>query len=225
MKVNKWTERFFGTPLFEPLVTFSYIFPLLYLMIFLIVPVLSMLLIAFTYDGNISLHWFKSILMDSYYLQVPPHGDFAQKLTTSTGESLYLIRGIDFGVVLNSLVVAGLVTLFTAILGTVFAFVIARYNFKGKNLFRIALFIPLLVTPFVNAYVIKQMFSEFGLINYIFHEILHVLPFRIKIDGLTGVVLAQSMAYYPIVYLNAYASIITPIWGKIVSSNTGRRVR
>jgi len=208
MKVSKWSERLFGAPLFEPLITFSYIFPLLYLIVFLIVPVLSMLLIAFTYDGNISLHWFKSILMDSYYIQIPPQGEFAQKLTTFTDESLYLIRGLDFGVVLNSLIVAALVTLFTAILGTAFAFVMARYNFKGKNFFRIALFIPLLVTPFVNAYVIKQMFSEFGLINYIFHEVLHILPFRIKIDGLAGVVLAQSMAYYPIVYLNAYASFI-----------------
>ena len=95
MKVSKWWERVFGTPLFEPLVAFSYLFPLLYLVMFLIVPVISMLLIAFTYDGNISFHWFKSILMDSYYIQFPPHGDFAQKLTTASGESLYLIRGLD----------------------------------------------------------------------------------------------------------------------------------
>ncbi len=208
MKVSKWSEKLFGTPLFEPLVSFSYLFPLLYIVVFLIIPVLAMLAIAFSHEGHFSLYWFKSILTSSYYVQFPPQGDFAIKTVTATGETVYLIRGIDFGVVINSLVVAALVTLLASLMGTIFAFIMARYEFKGKNFFRIALFIPLLVTPFVNAYVIKKMFLDTGLINYIFYELLHILPFRIKIDGLAGVVLAQAMTYYPIVYLNAYASFI-----------------
>jgi ABC-type Fe3+ transport system permease subunit len=207
MRISKWSEKLFGTPLFEPLVAFSFLFPLLYLVVFLIVPVLAMLFIAFTYEGNFSLHWFKSILGSSYYIQLPPQGDFVTKQVTATGETIYLIRGIDFGVIINSLVVAFFVTLLASLIGTIFAFVMARYDFKGKNFFRIALFIPLLVTPFVNAYVIKRMFIEYGLVNFILHDIFQI-PFRIKIDGLVGVALAQAMAYYPIVYLNAYASFI-----------------
>ncbi|AIF69502.1 iron ABC transporter permease [Palaeococcus pacificus DY20341] len=207
-KVSKWSEKLFGTPLFEPLVAFSYLFPLIYLAIFLIVPVVTMLLIAFSYEGTPSLHWFKNILSSSYYVQFPPQGDFVNKQITATGETVYLLRGIDFGVIVNSLLVSGIVTILASLLGTIFAFVMARYDFRGKNFFRIALFVPLLVTPFVNAYVIKRMFIEYGIVNYILHDILHLLPFRIKVDGLVGVAIAQAMAYYPIVYLNAYASFI-----------------
>ncbi|WP_048151791.1 ABC transporter permease [Palaeococcus ferrophilus] len=208
-KVSKWSERLFGTPLFEPLVAFSYLFPLSYLAVFLLVPVLAMLLIAFSYNGSFSTHWFSNILHSSFYVQFPPRGDFmTSQIIPGTGEKVILIRGMDFGVVPNSLLVSAIVTLLASLMGTIFAFVMARYDFRGKNFFRIALFVPLLVTPFVNAYVIKKMFVEYGLINYIFHDTLRLLPFRLKIDGLAGVALAQAMAYYPIVYLNAYASFI-----------------
>ncbi len=206
MKVSKWSERLFGTPLFEPLVSFSYLFPLLYLIIFLIVPVLAMLLIAFSYNGHISLHWFREILGTADYVQIPPVGSLVEKsIIPGTGVTLYVIRGVDFGIVLNSLIVGAIVTFLASVLGTIFAFLMARYDFRGKNFFRIALFIPLLVTPFVNAYVIKSMFSEYGFINYFLYPL---LGFRIKIDGLAGVALAQAITYYPIVYLNAYASFI-----------------
>lgn len=206
-KVSKWSERLFGTPLFEPIVAFSYLFPLSYIALFLIIPVVLMLGVAFIYDGHFSLEWFRSILTDPTYISFRPDGELVKVVPGPGGETLYLFEGLDFGIIFNSIILAIVVTLATAILGTVFAFVMARYDFKGKNLLRILLFIPLLVTPFVNAYVIKKMFAINGVFNYIFHDILGILPL-IKVDGLAGVALAQIMAYYPIVYLNAYASFI-----------------
>jgi len=207
-KVSKWSERLFGTPLFEPLVAFSYLFPLSYIALFLILPVLLMLFVAFIYEGSVSLHWFTSIFKDpAYFSLFNPNGEFVKIVPGPNGQNLYLFEGIDFGIIPNSIIVALLVTFFTALIGTVFAFVMARYNFPGKNVLRILLFVPLLVTPFVNAYVIKKMFAVNGVFNYIFHETLGILPI-IKVDGLAGVMLAQIMAYYPIVYLNAYASFI-----------------
>ncbi|NJE85789.1 iron ABC transporter permease [Thermococcus sp. CX2] len=206
-KVSKWSERLFGTPLFEPIVAFSYLFPLSYIALFLIIPVVLMLGVAFIYDGHFSLEWFRSILTDPTYISFRPDGELVKVVPGPGGETLYLFEGLDFGIILNSIILAIVVTLATAILGTVFAFVMARYDFKGKNILRILLFIPLLVTPFVNAYVIKKMFAINGVFNYIFHDILGILPL-IKVDGLAGVALAQIMAYYPIVYLNAYASFI-----------------
>ncbi|WP_234394410.1 ABC transporter permease [Thermococcus piezophilus] len=206
-KVSKWSERLFGTPLFEPIVAFSYLFPLSYIALFLIIPVVLMLGVAFIYNGHFSLEWFRSILTDPTYISFRPDGELVKVVPGPGGETLYLFEGLDFGIIFNSIILAIVVTLATAILGTVFAFVMARYDFKGKNLIRILLFIPLLVTPFVNAYVIKKMFAINGVFNYIFHDILGILPL-IKVDGLAGVALAQIMAYYPIVYLNAYASFI-----------------
>ncbi|QDA31568.1 iron ABC transporter permease [Thermococcus indicus] len=207
MKVSKWSERLFGTPLFDPVVTFSFLFPLLYLVAFLIIPVLAMLAVAFEYNGHFSFHWFTSILTSEYYVSWPT-GDFAKLVTMPNGEQIYYIQGVDFGVILNSIIVSISVMILTTILGTIFAFVMARYDFPGKNIVRILLFVPLLVTPFVNVFIVKKMFLPNGLINWIFYDMLHIFPHRVVIDGLVGVIVAQTMTYYPIVYLNAYASFI-----------------
>ncbi|CAD5244606.1 ABC transporter permease [Thermococcus camini] len=207
MKVSKWSERLFGTPLFDPVVTTSFLFPLLYLVAFLIIPVLAMLAVAFEYNGHFSFHWFTSILTSEYYISGPT-GEFSRLVTLPSGEQIYYIQGVDFGVILNSIIVSLSVMILTTILGTIFAFVMARYDFPGKNIVRILLFVPLLVTPFVNVFIVKKMFLPNGLINWLFYDILHVFPHRIVIDGLVGVIVAQAMTYYPIVYLNAYASFI-----------------
>ncbi|NJE29493.1 iron ABC transporter permease [Thermococcus sp. 18S1] len=207
MKVSKWSERLFGTPLFDPVVTTSFLFPLLYLVAFLIIPVLAMLAVAFEYNGHFSFHWFTSILTSEYYISWPT-GEFSRLVTLPNGEQIYYVQGVDFGVILNSIIVSLSVMILTTILGTVFAFVMARYDFPGKNIVRILLFVPLLVTPFVNVFIVKKMFLPNGLINWLFYDILHIFPHRIVIDGLVGVIVAQAMTYYPIVYLNAYASFI-----------------
>ncbi|NJE41790.1 iron ABC transporter permease [Thermococcus sp. GR6] len=208
MKVSKWSERLFGTPIFDPVVTASFLFPLLYLVAFLIIPVLAMLAVAFQYNGQFSLHWFTSILTSDYYISFRPEGEFYRLITMPNGEQVYYIQGWDFGVILNSILVSISVMILTTILGTVFAFVMARYDFPGKNIVRILLFVPLLVTPFVNVFIVKKMFLPTGLINWIFYDILHIFPHPIWIDGLVGVIVAQTLTYYPIVYLNAYASFI-----------------
>ncbi|WP_297536685.1 iron ABC transporter permease [Thermococcus sp.] len=208
MRVSKWSERFFGTPLPDPVVMVSFLFPLLYLIAFLVIPVIVMLGTAFKYNGHLSLYWFKSIFGSSYYFNpLHPQGSFVT-LTTYNGQEVYYFSGLDFGVVLNSIIVSISVMILTTILGTTFAFIMARYDFPGKNIMRILLFIPLLVTPFVNVVVVQKMFLPNGLINWIFYQHLHILPKPIWIDGLVGVVIAQTITYYPIVYLNAYASFI-----------------
>ncbi|ASA77799.1 iron ABC transporter permease [Thermococcus sp. 5-4] len=207
MKVSKWSENLFGTPIFDPVVTASFMFPLLYLVAFLIIPVVTMLAVAFEYNGHFSFHWFTSILTSDYYISKPT-GEFYRLITMPNGEQIYYVQGVDFGVIINSLLVSISVMILTTILGTVFAFVMARYDFPGKNIVRILLFVPLLVTPFVNVFIVKKMFLPNGLINWLFYDMLHLFPHRIVIDGLVGVIVAQAMTYYPIVYLNAYASFI-----------------
>jgi len=207
MKVSKWSERLFGTPIPDPVVITSFLFPLVYLVAFLIIPVIVMLGTAFKYNGHLSLYWFKSIFGSSYYVNFHPDG-YLVKLTHYSGREVYHFYGWDFGVVINSLLVSLSVMFLTTILGTTFAFIMARYDFPGKNIMRILLFIPLLVTPFVNVVVVKKMFLPDGIINWIFYGHLHLLPKPIWIDGLVGVIIAQTITYYPIVYLNAYASFI-----------------
>ncbi|MEO3993973.1 MAG: iron ABC transporter permease [Desulfurococcaceae archaeon TW002] len=115
--------------------------------------------------------------------------------------------GWNFGVIPNTLIIASFVTLITTSLGLVVAFVMARYEFRGKLIMRVIAYIPLLMTPFVNAYVIRKLFSFDGLFSYIISTVLGI-PLRINVEGMFGVILTQSMAFWPIIYLNIYSSMM-----------------
>jgi len=175
-----------------------------FLLVFLIAPLVLMVGQAFIYQGGTSFRWFTDLLNSPEYVSF-----------TSRGGRLFEVRrgvmylwGHDYGILLNSLIVAFFVTVFCSIIGVAAAMLMGRYKFPGKGLFRVLLMIPLLATPFVNAYIIGKLFNpRGGLINYLFVDILHVLPWRLDIDGLVGVILAQTLSYYPIIFLNVLASL------------------
>ncbi|MCD6084873.1 MAG: iron ABC transporter permease [Desulfurococcales archaeon] len=125
------------------------------------------------------------------------------------GENLTLIAvfGPNYGAIPNSLINSVVVTLGASIFGLVIAFVMARYDFPGKMFFRVLAMVPLLLTPFINAFVVRKMFMYDGIISYFIHRILH-LSYIIYVDYLAGVMIAQVMTFWPIVYLNVYASMV-----------------
>ncbi|HID06113.1 MAG TPA: iron ABC transporter permease, partial [Armatimonadetes bacterium] len=85
----------------------------------------------------------------------------------------------------------------------------ARYDFYGRGAVRILALVPLLLTPFVNAFVVKKVLDpRAGLINWLFHDTLKILPFRVWVDGLAAVALTQIVTFYPIVMLNVYAALM-----------------
>ncbi len=174
------------------------------LIIFLIAPLALMVGQAFLLRGQFSLSWFMDLLSSSEYVSFTPRGGRMFEVYRGT---MYL-WGYDYGILLNSLIVAFMVTIFCSIIGIVAAMLMGRYRFWGKDVFRVLLLIPLLATPFVNAYVIGKLFNpRGGLINYVLFDLLHLLPWRLDIDGLVGVTLAQTISYYPIVFLNVLASL------------------
>ncbi len=174
------------------------------LLVFLIAPLVLMVGQAFIYQKGWSLRWFFDLLSSPEYVSF-----------TSRGGRLFEVRrgimylwGYDYGILLNSLIVAFTVTILCSIIGIIAAMLMGRYRFPGKELFRVLLMIPLLATPFVNAYIIGKLFNpRGGLINYLLVDLLHILPWRLDIDGLVGVIFAQTLSYYPIVFLNVLASL------------------
>lgn len=177
------------------------------LIVFLLTPVLLMLYHAFEVPPGQSVFYnFVRIFTNRKYvkLDIFPWEKFYNKQTIG-GRPVYVVTGINYGILLNSLINAVVVTSTATFLGILVAFVLARYSFPGRNVFRILAMIPLFVTPFVNAYVIKILFSDQGPISLLTQAL---FGWGIRIDKLAGVALAQIMAFYPIVYLNAYSSFI-----------------
>ncbi len=116
------------------------------------------------------------------------------------------LKGPRYGVIVNSLLIATLVTVFATIIGIIVAFVFARYDFRGKTLLRILALVPMLYTPFINAYVVSKIFKINGLANYVLDRL--GFDVIVTIGGMAGVVLAQTMMFWPLVYLNVYASMV-----------------
>lgn len=128
--------------------------------------------------------------------------------TIITGGDLVVIRGWDFGAVINSIYVAVFVTIFSVVLGVFLAFVVARYDFPGKRVIRTVLIFPILATPFVGAIGIKYFMGRAGFINNLFYTTLEWLPFRFEFQGLAAIIFVQSLSLFSLVYLNAYSSFM-----------------
>ncbi len=199
------------------------------LITFLIVPVLMMLRYAFVVTSDKPWYFNFEVIFtrDTYVrkwfmefdkpvrMEIIPQikriitygpGGAANVVEVKTGViKKVIISGVNYGVLVNSLINATIVATVATILGIFVAFILARYDFRGKTLFRILATIPLFVTPFANAYVVKLLFSENGPISAITNAL---FGFQLRIESLAGVALAQIMAFYPIVYLNAYSSFI-----------------
>ncbi len=175
------------------------------LLVFLIAPLVLMVGQAFLYRGRVSLSWFFDIIGSTEFVSLAPRGGRLFEVHRGT---MY-IWGNDHGILLNSLIIAVTVASLCSVIGVITAMIMARYRFWGKDILRVLLLVPLLATPFVNAYVIGKLFNpREGLINFFLYDLLHLLPWRIDIDGLVGIALAQTLSFYPIVYLNVLASLM-----------------
>ena len=125
-----------------------------------------------------------------------------------TGTLFIHVRGGDYGVILNSLLDAIVVTLMAAIIGTAIAITIGVFDFPGRRIIAALAAIPLLIAPFVNSYVVLRLFGP-GLQDNVATFVLKSLGLNVKLafSDLAGVALAQTLAFYPIVYINVLAAL------------------
>lgn len=186
---------------------------------FMIVPILSILYNAFVFEGRPSLRIFELILSDPYYFPLSARVDSTfpflhidlkvrGSLLTLQGADRLVLSGFDMGVILNSLQIALATSILATLLGTCLAFIFARFSFPGKGILNVLIQIPLLFTPFVGAIGLRRMIHVDGVLNIFLSDYLHILPFRIGIEGIIAVVVVQVLTFYPIAFLNSYNSIV-----------------
>ena len=193
----------------DALTSFQVVVSYIVLIIFLVIPLASILYKAFVGSEGFTLTFFESMFSDPRMVSPTPNLNFI--VVEETPYYTYIgigSKGPNFGIILNSIFVATVVTIIDLILGTIAAFIMARYDFPGKSIFRILLVVPLLATPFVNAYVIGKVLGRAGLLNLFIQNVLGLKNVIIEIAGLPAVILIQSLSFFPIVYLNALASFI-----------------
>src|SRR5499425_1541318 len=85
------------------------------------------------------------------------------------------------------------------------AYIIARYEFRGKMLLQTAATLPLVIPPFVGAVALQRILGRSGMVNLMLMDWFDTtIPFM---EGLTGVVLVQTLHFFPFVLLNTAVSL------------------
>ena len=153
-------------------------FVALFLVAFLIIPLLRVIAAAFTGpDGGFSLVHF---------------GDFFR-----TG----LLREAFW----NSIYVGVMTVALASLIAVPLAAVLARYRFRGAALIHTLGVVPLVMPPFVGAVAMQLIWGRNGAINLL---LLDGLGFRIPfMDGLNGVIFVEALHYFPFILLNLSASL------------------
>lgn len=100
----------------------------------------------------------------------------------------------------NSLVLVLGVSIITGILGTFFAWSIARYKWRFGILIESLLFLPMAIPPYIAGYVYGGILTPFGTLDRILDR-LNVEPIRIDILSMGGAVFVFSLFLMPYVML------------------------
>ncbi len=110
-----------------------------------------------------------------------------------------LIKSFSLGII---------VVFLTSLIGISLAFFFYRYTFRGREILKLAFFLPLIASPFVGAIGVRQILSRFGSLNLILIK-LGILknPISWIGSGFAGIIILQTLHLYPIMFLNISAAL------------------
>ncbi len=106
---------------------------------------------------------------------------------------------------LNTLLAGVLAVVIGSVIAVPLALLTVRYRFPGRTLVTVLGVLPLVIPPFVGAVAFQQILGRGGVVNLLLLE--HAgftIPFM---EGLPGVVLVQSLHYFPFILLNTAAAL------------------
>lgn len=183
--------------------------------LFLIIPLGLIVIQAFIVNNAFSLQNFIDIMINdpSYQfinLNISEWGLDKMIIEETRGKtSIIVIKGIDSSFLINTLFVGFFTTIFAVFFGVLFAFIMAKYDFFGKEVVRLVIIIPLVIPPFIGAIGLKRMFgTEYSVFNNIFYRQLGILPSAIIVEGLVAVIIVQVFHFYTLVYLNSLSAFM-----------------
>ncbi len=106
---------------------------------------------------------------------------------------------------INSFYVSAMSVILATMIALPLAYITTRFNFTGSALIQSLGFIPLIMPPFVGAVAMQLIFGRNGSINLLLDEYIGInIPFM---EGLNGVILVQSIHYFPFILINLSASL------------------
>lgn len=143
-----------------------------------------------------------------YPIVLTVRGGFAEDPATGSGFTLVHLGLIFEDPVLlkglfNSFRIAAMTTLLAIVIGFPLAVLSAGYRFPGKAFFNAVVLVPMILPPFVGAIGVRALLGRQGALN----ALLGTEWDPLGAGRLWGVVMVQALSLYPIIYLNATASL------------------
>lgn len=106
---------------------------------------------------------------------------------------------------LNSFYVSAMSVVVATMIALPLAYITTRFNFGGSIVIQSLGFIPLIMPPFVGAVAMQLIFGRNGTVNLLLRQHFgFTIPFM---EGLNGVILVQSIHYFPFILINLSASL------------------
>jgi iron(III) transport system permease protein len=106
---------------------------------------------------------------------------------------------------MNSLIAGLMAVVFGSLISLPLAFFTIKYDFKGRTLIQTLGILPLVMPPFVGAVALQLILGRSGVVNLLLLKWFDTsIPFM---DGLKGVIIVQTLHYFPFIFLNASASL------------------
>jgi iron(III) transport system permease protein len=147
---------------------------LAFLMLFLVIPVATVIYVAFTERGT------GSFTLINFY-------DF---FTTEL-----FVRSLW-----NSIWVALMTVAVASVIALPLAYLTTRFEFRGALLVQTLGFLPLVMPPFVGAVAMQLLFGRNGSINLLLDDYFGFkIPFM---EGLWGVIFVEALHYFPFILVN-----------------------
>jgi iron(III) transport system permease protein len=143
-----------------------------------------------------------------YPIYLTVRGGLAADPATGTGFTLRHVRAVfDDPTLLeglfNSLRIASMTTVAATLIALPLSILAANFRFPLKGLFQAAVLAPMIIPPFVGAIGVRALLGREGAVNALFGTSFDVLG----TGKLAGVVMLQALSLYPIIFLNATASL------------------
>jgi len=105
----------------------------------------------------------------------------------------------------NSLTVSLASVFFASVIAVPLAYLTVRFEFRGALLIQTLGVLPLIMPPFVGAVALQLIFGRSGSVNLLLDD---AFGFTIPImDGLVGVTFVESIHYFPFILLNLVAAM------------------
>jgi iron(III) transport system permease protein len=150
-----------------------------FLVLFLIVPVATVVYVAFTERGT---------------------GAFTLVNFADFARTDLFVRSFW-----NSLYVSAMAVVLGSLFALPLAYFTSRFEFRGAALVQTLGFIPLIMPPFVGAVAMQLLFGRNGSLNLLLDEWFGFkVPFM---EGLNGVIFVEAVHYFPFVLINLSAAL------------------